>query len=198
MLKVHEYNLSEISRLLGEPQHRLIYLCEKGVVTPDFGGASGRGSSRRFSVRNVLEFSLALKVREFLLPVPVVKAILHVLRQFEEIMNQERPGFRLPASLRAPEAPILRVVVGDGPRLWFTLGPEDGPGKAFGGIDLKKLLGAESFAVISPDEPDDRAGVARFLSHSGNGGATVALSKGQKMRLEIDVSRIAQDLPIDE
>jgi len=56
-------SLTEIARLLGEPQHRLIYLCEKGVVVPGHGDASGRGSSRRFSRRNLLEFAVALRLQ---------------------------------------------------------------------------------------------------------------------------------------
>jgi hypothetical protein len=38
------WTLTQAARLLGEPQHRLIYLCEKGVVVPDFQDAEGRGS----------------------------------------------------------------------------------------------------------------------------------------------------------
>jgi hypothetical protein len=58
------WTLTQTARLLGEPQHRLIYLCEKGVVVPDFQDAEGRGSSRRFSDRNLLEFAIALRLRE--------------------------------------------------------------------------------------------------------------------------------------
>ena len=39
--------LTEAARLLKEPQHRLIYLCEKGVVEPDVQDAAaprGTGS----------------------------------------------------------------------------------------------------------------------------------------------------------
>ena len=34
-----EWSLSEAARLLGQPQHKLIYLCEKGVIIPDLGDA---------------------------------------------------------------------------------------------------------------------------------------------------------------
>src|ERR1035441_4535125 len=71
---VTEWSLAQISRLLQEPQHRLIYLCEKRAVVPDRGDARGRGSSRGFSERNILEFALALRLRRLELPVPVVAA----------------------------------------------------------------------------------------------------------------------------
>ena len=41
-----DWTPTEAARLLEEPQHRLIYLCEKGVVEPDLQDAEGRGSSR--------------------------------------------------------------------------------------------------------------------------------------------------------
>lgn len=91
-----EWTLLEAARLLGEPQHRLIYLCEKRVLVPDFGEAQGRGSSRRFSARNTLEFALALKLRQVMIPVAPVAAIIHVLRAFERKVVEEIPMFRLP------------------------------------------------------------------------------------------------------
>ncbi len=59
-----EWTLTEAARLLEVPQHRLIYLCEKEVVQPDLNDATGRGSSRRFSRRNILEFAVALRLRD--------------------------------------------------------------------------------------------------------------------------------------
>ena len=37
------FTLSEIARRLDVPQHRLIHLCEKGVIVPEIHGAAGRG-----------------------------------------------------------------------------------------------------------------------------------------------------------
>ena len=95
MKEEKEWTLSESSRLLGEPQHRLIYLCEKGVIVPDYGDAKGRGSSRRFSARNLLEFVLALKLRKLTLPVDTVAAVIHVLRAFVTKLSSEINGFEL-------------------------------------------------------------------------------------------------------
>lgn len=49
--------LSEIARRLDVPQHKLLHLCEKGVVIPEIHDAAGRGSSRVFSADNFLEFA---------------------------------------------------------------------------------------------------------------------------------------------
>ena len=37
------FTLSQIARRLDVPQHRLIHLCEKGVVVPEVHDATGRG-----------------------------------------------------------------------------------------------------------------------------------------------------------
>src|SRR5262245_8937765 len=94
-----ELTLPEIARLLGEKEHRLIYLCEKGVVVPDIEDARGRGSSRLFSKRNILEFAVALKLREALLPTAVAAAVVEVLRAVERKLRGEIAGFCLPESL---------------------------------------------------------------------------------------------------
>ena len=78
-----EWTLTEAARILGKPQHRLIYLCEKGVVQPDVQDAEGRGSSRRFSARNLLEFAVALRLRDLEIAASFVGAVIHVLRAFE-------------------------------------------------------------------------------------------------------------------
>src|SRR5574341_508704 len=94
-----EWTLSEAARLLDEPQHRLIYLCEKGVIVPQFGNAKGRGSSRRFSERNLLEFAVALELRELTLPVDTVAAVIHFLRAFETKVAAEIQGFDMVGGL---------------------------------------------------------------------------------------------------
>ena len=79
----NEWTISEIARLLNQPQHRLIYLCEKEVIIPDFSDAHGRGSSRRFSARNIFEFSTALVLSEFHFPATMSANFLYAIRSFE-------------------------------------------------------------------------------------------------------------------
>src|SRR3989304_8293844 len=110
MSTTREWTLSESARLLGEPQHRLIYLCEKGVIVPEFSNAKGRGSSRRFSARNLLDFAVVLKLRELTLPVDTVAAIIHVLRAFETKVADEIIGFDLIHGLRGKNAPDLSII----------------------------------------------------------------------------------------
>ena len=183
-----EWTLTEAAEVLQVEQHRLIYLCEKEVVTPDVQDAGGRGSSRRFSSRNLLEFSVSLRLRDMALPVGMIGAVLHVLRAFERNVTAEIPRFRLPDSLRGAGAPDLRVVVSDGHQLFFTLGVGKAAPKVFGGIDLSESVDT------SPRSLARKLGVVEAKSVRGGG---FGLPEGSRhVRLEVSITRLAQDLPI--
>ena len=192
-----EWTLSQAARLLGEPQHRLIYLCEKSVVVPDFAQARGRGSGRRFSTRNLLEFALALKIRELMIPVSVTRAIIHVLREFEARVKQEILGFNLPQSLRQINAPDLRVIVVDGPLLYFSISLGGEVPKVYGGIPLAKLISSEPsisgsvrkpLAVVQPP----RSGASSRQSSNLRGHEAEIVD--EQARLEVSITRIAASL----
>ena len=158
-------------------------------MTPDVQDAGGRGSSRRFSSRNLLEFSISLRLRDMELPVGMIGAVLHVLRAFERNVTAEIPGFRLPASLREANAPDLRVVVSDGHGLFFTLGAGKATPKVFGGIDLSKAVDT------SPRSLGRKLGAVEAKSVRGG---EFGLPEGSRhVRLEVSITRLAQDLPIE-
>ena len=73
------FALGKIQNILDTPQHLLIHLCERGLITLNFFDTNGRGRSRKFSKRNLLEFSIALHIRKFQIPVIVTKAIINAL-----------------------------------------------------------------------------------------------------------------------
>src|SRR6266540_733830 len=184
------WGLTEAAKLLDVPQHRLIYLCEKGVIQPDFQDAEGRGSSRLFSGRNLLEFAVALRLRDLELPVGVVGGILFVLRAFERNIASDIPDFRLPHSLAGPRAPDLRVLISDGRRLFFLLrtGKKEAP-KLFGGIELKDLDGS---AAAKPLRRSLGPANARTGSREDFG-----IPEGSRhTRVEISITRIAQDMAL--
>ena len=86
-------SLGQIQDYLDTPQHVLIHLCEKGVIIPDFADTDGRGRFRQFSRRNLLEFAIALHIRKFQIPVMATKAIINVLRKFEEKVRDKADNF---------------------------------------------------------------------------------------------------------
>lgn len=188
-----EWTLTEAARLLREPQHRLIYLCEKGVVQPDFEDAKGRGSSRRFSAQNLLEFAIALRLRMLEIPALSIGAITYTLRAFEHKVQQQIPDFCLPYSLRGAGAPDLRVILKEG-RLYLTLGTGKNTPKVYGGVDLKKL-GRES--QKSAGNPP-RALVFRMPSGGKTGhGVNGELGESSVARVEMSITRIAQELRLE-
>jgi DNA-binding transcriptional MerR regulator len=187
-----EWTLTEAARLLGEPQHRLIYLCEKGVVEPDLQDAKGRGSSRRFSAHNLLEFAIALRLRVLEIPAPVIGAITYTLRAFERKVRQQISDFCLPYSLRGAAAPDLRVIIKDG-RLYLSLGTGKDAAKVYGGIDLKgvgrqkKSAGYLERALVVQTPP------GRKLGGKANGD----FGESAGARVELSVTRIAQELRLE-
>jgi len=175
-----EWTLSEAARLLGEPQHRLIYLCEKGVVQPDLQDAEGRGSSRRFSARNLLEFGVALRLRELGIPASVIGSVLHVLRGFERAIGKKLSGFKMPGSLAVAGAPELKVIVGDDQRLYFSLASGKGKAKTYGGISIQDL-------VVSSDDSDQPKKPLRGVGKEAKPGRLLA-------KVEVSVTGIATEL----
>ena len=199
MIPPAEWTLSDAARLLREPQHRLIYLCEKSVVVPEFGNAKGRGSSRRFSTRNILEFALALKLRELTLPVHTVAAIIHVLRALETKVAGEIQGFDLVGGLRTKNAPDLRIIISDGRRLYFSLGTATATPRIFGGLDFRSLAGMK----LKPGtRRKDKFSVRDFGMGASVEPTSTAEFGGPECsrhtRIEISVTRIAKDLPLGE
>ncbi|MCH7747412.1 MAG: hypothetical protein IH939_04870 [Acidobacteria bacterium] len=186
------WTLSEVARLVGQPQHRLIHLCEKGVVRADFEEARGRGSSRRFSRRNLLHFAVALKLRELMVPVAPIGAVVHVLGAFEKVLAREMPGFKLPESLAESGTPELRVIITDRRILFFALHPKRGAPRVFGGIDLDALV-AEGSVVTGR--------VSRRLKPGkkpGQGAPEAVFGPGTESeggRIEVSVTRLARGIP---
>jgi DNA-binding transcriptional MerR regulator len=186
MAEEKTFSLSEVARRLDVPQHRLIHLCEKGVVVPDVHDATGRGSSRVFSSRNVLELAVALRLREMMLPVTTAGAVVDVLRAFADRLSRDLPHFSLTESLRERRAPDLRVIISDGQTIYFSLG---GPGqkpKLFGGIPLDQLSG-NGTGFTGPID------AVRGAASSALGGP----EPSRFGRLEISITAIARDLSID-
>lgn len=139
-----EWTLMEAAEHLGVERHRLIYLCEKGVVRPDLQEADGRGSSRRFSARNLLEFAVALRLREFHIAAAVIGAVCYALRRFEKALRKEVPEWRLPQGLLEPNTPDIEATISEGLRLRICFPARPHENEQLGWIiDLGELVDAQ-------------------------------------------------------
>jgi DNA-binding transcriptional MerR regulator len=182
------FTLSEIARRLEVPQHKLIHLCEKGVVVPEIHDAAGRGSSRVFSANNFLELAVALRLRDMMLPVSVVGPIVHVLRRFGQQLSAA-DGVALAESLRERRSPELRVIVSDGEAIYFSLASPGHKATLFGGIPLEPLIAGGSGLDTTARE---RGTKLRAGNHVFGG------PEGSKFaRMELSVTAVARDLPLD-
>ena len=139
-MKKNEYTLTETSKLLQVPQHRLIYLCEAKVIIPDKSDAKGRGSSRRFSKRNLLEFLVAITLSEFHVPANISAKIITTVRMFAKEVEKLLPNFRFPFSLTDAHAPQIDLFITNGTRLFFVLNLANDRPIVLGGVDLKKQI----------------------------------------------------------
>jgi hypothetical protein len=168
------FTLAEIEKRLKVEQHRLIHLCEKGVVVPDFEDAAGRGTMRRFSERNLFEFALALQLRRFSLPVAYIVPLIQILRAFEAFVAKEIEVFALPRSLQDKPAVRLTLVVVDGRMLSFIL-KRKGETSYIGVVDLE-----------GSKHPKNAFQQAKISSHNP--------AESFTSRLEVDLTRVAQSI----
>jgi DNA-binding transcriptional MerR regulator len=187
MTAERSFTLSEIAKRLDVPQHRLIHLCEKGVVLPEVHDAAGRGSSRVFSLRNYLELAVAIRLRDMLLPVATVGAVIHVLRALEKQLQTDASGISLTESLRSKGAPELRVIISDGRQVFFTLGRRGEKPKLFGGIPLDAVNGGRH-------DWDGHIKLTRPTSAKTREPGVGGPEGSQFARLELSVTAVAQSL----
>ena len=183
-----EWTLSEIARLLRQPQHRLIYLCEKGVITPDFADAKGRGSSRRFSARNIFEISIALTLSEFHFPGSFSANILYLLRSFETSVRKFIGDFNLPYSLMTNNSPEIIGIVTNGSILNFAIGLSGQPKKVYGGIDISESIKDEQLKFEPVELQDSTPKTQQVNTPFGDQNLA---------RFEINITKIAQSLELD-
>lgn len=74
-----KFELEAVSKMLDIPNRHVSYLVEQGIVSPSYG-ASGKGTKRRFGVRNLVELALCYAVTGLGAKASVSCKILNVLR----------------------------------------------------------------------------------------------------------------------
>lgn len=158
------FNLSDIEKRFKVEQHRLIHLCEKGVIIPDFENSAGRGTMRRFSERNLFEFAVALELRRYQLPLAFITPIIRILGSFETYVAKELDMFSLPRSLQDKAAARLRIIIAHGSDLSFAL--NTGKHETFlGAINLDSIgVGKKvSLSGVRKSSEDPRSDATSFV-----------------------------------
>ena len=181
-----ERTLTQIANLLRRPQYNLIYLCEKGVIVPDGVDAKGRGSSRRFSARNLFEFMVAFTLGDFHVPTNITTNLLLALRSFDKHLAKKYPLLNLPYSLTYPDCPEVKAILIKSTLLYFSIGRANKPVVYIGGINLMdndKDLTSISFDANVPETDSTVQRVETFPDDAG-----VAF-------FELNLSQIAKEFP---
>ena len=173
-MTTHKHNksltLGQVQDILNVPQHVLIHLCEKKVIVPDFSDTKGRGQSRLFSKRNLLEFAIALHIRQFQIPVMATRVIILVLRKFEEKVRKKIKDFTLESLAKRKPLSQLILYIEEGKNLIFSLKSKSNTlllKCSISGLEKKKPIHFVALNQLSPN----------FNS-----------------RLEINISKIIEDL----
>jgi DNA-binding transcriptional MerR regulator len=58
------FRISEVSHVVGATYNQLVYWDKTGLVSPSLKAASGRGSRRLYSVEDIFELKILMKLRE--------------------------------------------------------------------------------------------------------------------------------------
>ncbi len=111
-------------------------------------------------------------------------AIVYVLRVFSKTVSEQIAGFDAAESLRKHGAPELRIIISDGEKLYFSLGPKSKKPKLFGGLDFQELASGDRKRVTQRDLQ------AVDKGFGGPEGSRYA-------RIEVNVTQLAKDLPLD-
>ena len=130
-----------------------------------------------------MEFSVALKLRELMIPISVITAVLHVLAATEKAIARELQGFALPDGLTRAGAPELRVIITDDQRLYFVLHRKDKAPKLLGGVQLN--------AGTNMRPRQSRKAERRVEIPRPTFGPTDSQERG---RIEVSVTGLAKDL----
>jgi DNA-binding transcriptional MerR regulator len=114
-MKAHDLRtLKHVAEVIDRPPHRLIHLCEQGIVAPEVD-AEGRGTMRRFNRENIYRLLLGLYMQEIGLTVPIIRELMETLDQLmkdKEIiaLKKEIEDYDLPAVIKYLGEPEFGVV----------------------------------------------------------------------------------------
>ena len=182
-----EWTLTQIANLLCQPQYKLIYLCEKGVILPDRVDAKGRGSSRRFSTQNLFEFMVAFTLGDFHIPTKITTNLLRALRSFDKHLAKKYPLLKLPYSLTYPDCPEVKAILIKGSYLYFAIGKVNKPVIYIGGVNLVDYDRNPTSLSFDANMPEIEFSVERVDSLPSEAGIAY---------FELNLSQIAKEIPL--
>ena len=74
------FRISEVSRVVGATHSQLAYWDKTGLVSPSLRAASGRGSRRLYSVEDIFELKVLMKLLDSSLPLQRIRSSFRFIR----------------------------------------------------------------------------------------------------------------------
>lgn len=78
--KATSFTITEVSYIVGASRHQLAYWDETGLLSPSLKAASGRGSRRLYSIQDIIELKILLKLLKSSLSLQRVRASFRFIR----------------------------------------------------------------------------------------------------------------------
>jgi DNA-binding transcriptional MerR regulator len=74
------FRTSEVSHVVGATYSQLVYWDKTGLVSPSLRAASGKGSRRLYSVEDIFELKILMKLLDSSLPLQRIRSSFHFIR----------------------------------------------------------------------------------------------------------------------
>jgi len=74
------FRISEVSHVIGATYHQLVYWDRTGLVSPSVRAASGRGSRRLYSIDDIFELKILVKLLDSSLSLQRIRSSFHFIR----------------------------------------------------------------------------------------------------------------------
>jgi DNA-binding transcriptional MerR regulator len=78
--KAVSFRISEVSRVVGATHNQLEYWDKTGLVSPSIKAASGRGSRRLYSIEDIFELKVLVKLLESSVPLQRIRSSFRFIR----------------------------------------------------------------------------------------------------------------------
>ena len=93
------YQHKDIVRIFPNiPARSIISLCEKGLITPDYGDTTGNGVPRKYSLDNVIQIGIVREMMKWGMPCRSIKPLLDDKAKSELKAN----GYKTPIEANGP------------------------------------------------------------------------------------------------
>ncbi len=75
------FRISEVARVVGATRSQLVYWDKTGLVSPSVKSASGKGSRRLYSVEDIFELKILMKLLDSSLPLQRIRSSFRFIRR---------------------------------------------------------------------------------------------------------------------